>query len=523
MKRLKLCAAAALALFLAACGTEAGQPQTAYVDILLADGGIQVNGQPVDTNRTAAVFAANDIVYYQAGQDFTYGEGTAEEAHEPQAAVEHTVVHISQPGTYRLSGSLSKGQIAVDLGEEAKSDPDAVVTLVLNGVDITCDVAPAVIFYNVYECSASDGETASAEVDTSAAGARVIVADGTENTVNGSHVARIYKPGSVVLNAAGTAVEDAKKLHKYDGAFYSKMSMTVDGQQAGTGLLTVNADNEGLGSEMHLTVNGGNICIHSGNDGINTNEDGVSVTTVNGGTLRIRVTGETGEGDGIDSNGWLVINGGTVIAQACADSADAGIDADLGILIRGGTVLATGHMLDPLGEGGQNYAVFSFAEEQAGGQMLCLKAEQGSTVAELWADNRYSTLVYSDPALVPGDYTLWNGETQLAGQRDTGTGRPGMPGGFAPADLPEGAAPPAGGRPFDGQQPPQMPDGQQPPQMPEGQQPPQMPGGQQPPTGFAPGGPGRENGRWEDSGEARSAVFSVTPGGNLFRNIAPAQ
>ena len=84
---------------------------------------------------------------------------------------------------------------------------------------------------------------------------------------------------------------------------------------------------------------------------------GVSVTTINGGTLRIRVTGETGEGDGIDSNGWLVINGGTVVAEACSQSADAGIDSDMGIHINGGTVIATGSMLDRIEEGGQNYAV----------------------------------------------------------------------------------------------------------------------------------------------------------------------
>jgi hypothetical protein len=128
----------------------------------------------------------------------------------------------------------------------------------------------------------------------------------------------------------------AKKLHKYDGAFYSKMSMNIYGDQKNTGVLNIYAENEGLDSEMHLTIHGGNIHIESGNDGINTNEDGISVTTVNGGKLTIRVTGETGEGDGIDSNGYLVINGGTVIAAACSNSADAGIDSDMGIHINGG-------------------------------------------------------------------------------------------------------------------------------------------------------------------------------------------
>ncbi|HIQ87777.1 MAG TPA: carbohydrate-binding domain-containing protein [Candidatus Scatomorpha gallistercoris] len=53
---------------------------------------------------------------------------------------------ILSAGTYRLTGTLSQGQIAVDLGDEAKDDPDAVVTLILDNVDVTCTVAPALIF-----------------------------------------------------------------------------------------------------------------------------------------------------------------------------------------------------------------------------------------------------------------------------------------------------------------------------------------------------------------------------------------
>lgn len=66
----------------------------------------------------------------------------------------------------------------------------------------------------------------------------------------------IYDPDSVVLSEDGMTVEDSEKLHKYDGAFYSKMSMNVDGGEAGTGVLNITADNEGLDTELHLTING---------------------------------------------------------------------------------------------------------------------------------------------------------------------------------------------------------------------------------------------------------------------------
>lgn len=414
-------------------------PPTPYpdaVEIKLSDESVTVDGELTGTDSNAAVYTAKDIVYYESGKDFTYGEGSEKDAHTAEEAEMHTVVHITKAGKYLISGKLSYGQIAVDLGEEAESNPDAVVTLILDGVDITCKVAPAVIFYNVYECGNTDTETATKDVDTSAAGANVIIADGKENRIYGSYVARIYEPGTVVLNDDGTEVEDADKLHKYDAAFYSKMSMNVNGDEKDTGVLNINAENEGLDSELHLTINGGNINILSGNDGINTNEDGVSVTTVNNGTLKIRVTGETGEGDGIDSNGWLVINGGTVLAEACSDSADAGIDSDMGIHINGGTVIASGSMLDRIEDGGQTWALFSLSKNtDSDNDTLYIKDEQENTVAEFEIKNAFSTLIFSSPDLKEDStFTLWNADGQLARQSD-GMGFGGMRPG-APMDRP---------------------------------------------------------------------------------------
>lgn len=443
--------------------------------IELSDDVITVDGAAISEDSESAVYKANDIISYLAGQGFTYGEGTEEDEHTQEEADAHAVVHITEPGTYAVSGKLSAGQVAIDLGEDAEEDPEAVVTLILNGVDITCEVAPGVIFYNVYEPCEADAQTATKDVDTSAAGANVLIADGTVNNVTGSYVARIYK--SVELNEAGTEVVDSKKLHKYDAAFYSKMSMNINGDEAGTGVLNIKAENEGLDSELHLTLNGGNVNITSGNDGINTNEDEVSVTTINGGTLTIRVSGETGEGDGIDSNGWLVINGGTVLTEGCSFSMDAGIDSDMGIHINGGTVLATGNMLDRISESEQNFVVFSFATRQKGGNTYTLKNASGEAVAEVTPNNDFTDLIVSNDNLAVGTYTLWQGNTQLAASKgDMGDGFPGgMMGGF-PGGMPDGEVPVM---PEDGQKP-QMPEGGQMPQMPEGMEPPEsilpMPG-----------------------------------------------
>lgn len=431
------------------------------VNIVLSDDGITVDGEAISENKEDAVYAGNDIVYYEEGKDFKYGEGTEDDEHSKEEADAHTVVHITKAGTYAVSGKISAGQIAIDLGEDAEEDPEAVVTLIMNGAEINCSVAPGVIFYNVYECSEVDGETASKDVDTTKAGANVIIADGTENYVNGSYVARIYK--SVELNEAGTEVIDSKKLHKYDAAFYSKMTMNVDGGEEGTGVLNIQAENEGLDSELHLTLNGGNINILSGNDGINTNEDRISVTTINGGTLNIQVNGSTGEGDGIDSNGWLVINGGTVIAEACSFSGDAGIDSDMGIHINGGTVIATGNMLDHISESEQNYAVFSFADRQGGGETITLKDADGNEILTCAPENDFTYLIFSDEAMADGTYSLWAGETQLAGVE--GEGRMGGFGGGMMGGRPENFDPENEPEDFD---PEKMPEGMTSPEKPEG-------------------------------------------------------
>lgn len=494
--------------------------------IELSDEEITVNGNAVTEDRTQAVYVANDIIFYLEGQGFTYGEGTEADEHPQEEADTHTVVHITKPGTYAVSGQLSAGQIAIDLGEDAEENPEAAVNLILNGVDITCTVAPAVIFYNVYECGAAEAEGASKDVDTTEAGANVLIADGTVNNVTGSYVARIYK--SYTLNEAGTEVVDNKKLHKYDAAFYSKMSMNVNGDEFGTGVLNITAENEGLDSELHLTINGGNINIVSGNDGINTNEDEVSVTTVNGGTLTIKVTGETGEGDGIDSNGWLVMNGGTIIAEACSISGDAGIDSDMGIHINGGTVMATGNMLDRISESAQNFVVFSFLGRQKGGETYALKNEAGEAVFICTPENDFTYLILSSEKLTAGTYTLWCGEKQLA--VSTGGMQGGMMGGFPGGGIPEGMELPEGVEVPEG-----FPGGERPEGMekmnefpngriPEGMEPPK---GMEKPEGDRGGFGGRGDRGQDGFGAMDNAELSteitIVDGGNYFNNVSLAE
>lgn len=416
---------------------------------------ITVDGNEISNNDNDAVYLANDIVYYEEGKDASYGEGTEADGHSQAEADAHVVVHITKAGTYRLSGTLSKGQVAVDLGDDAEEDPNAVVTLVLDNVNITCEVAPGIIFYNVYESE-----------NTDKAGANVYIADGSTNTVNGSYVAKIYKEGT------------EKKKHKYDGAFYSKKSMIINGN---TGVLNINAENEGLDTEMHLTINGGVINITANNDGINVNEDGVSIFTMNGGILTVD-SGYGEEGDGIDSNGSIVINGGTIVAMPCNLSADGGIDSDLGITINGGTVIGFG-MNGTITEDSKQ----AYISSNMSGTSIVIKSGK-NVIYTLETPRSYSKLIFSSSDIKEdGTYSV----NDVVASINVNNGFGGFPGGnmgggnFDPNNMPEGMQRPNGNWGNGEFDPNAMPGGNMggfngnfdPNNMPEGMNPNNMPGG----------------------------------------------
>lgn len=280
--------------------------------------------------------------------------------HSSADAYANPVLHITEPGTYRLSGTWN-GQIWVDVGADS---PD-VVGLILNGVTVKCTVAPALVFYKVYKWAKDNGYDDQSTLSANNLwrniggkmvsgdgyfynGAIVEIADGTTNTFTGANVYRIlelcpkltdsgdeevvkYTGSSIKI---GTDIGQQEKMYKLDGAFHSRRSMVIGGGEAGTGTLNITSSTyEGLDSEMHLVVDGGNISVTAPDDAINVNEDYVSVFQMDSGTMTISST----NADGIDSNGWVSINGGTLNITAGTASTgtagEAGIDAENGYYI----------------------------------------------------------------------------------------------------------------------------------------------------------------------------------------------
>ena len=261
--------------------------------------------------------------------------------HSAEDAYNNPVIHIVKSGTYRLKGTWH-GQIWVEVGE----NEDDKVALILDGLEISCDVAPAIVFKEVYECGPTSnvvsfdvGGILYSDDGYANAGAIISIASGSTNNVTGSNVYRILQADkkSSATKIDGSDISDQKKLYKMDGAVYSFMSMIIgaeDNRSGGT-LNIKSTTYEGLGTEMHLLVDSGIIKVTAEDDGINVNEDNTSVFVMDGGSLTVI----SKYGDGIDSNGDIIVNNGNLDITAVQDSdefnsqGDGPLDADGNVYI----------------------------------------------------------------------------------------------------------------------------------------------------------------------------------------------
>lgn len=315
--------------------------------IVLGEDAITVNGEAISED-VGAVYLARQVE-------------THEDVPKALEGVENRVVTITEAGVYRITGAAGDTQIAVKAG---KNDE---VRLILDGADITCSTAPAIAIY-----SAADPKTPGEY------GVTIELAQDSENVIAGSH----------------TTGEDDEI--EFDGAIDSLVSLGFEG----TGSLTVDADNEGIEVQYgHMTINGGRFSIQACDDPLNVSQDGVGVLTINDGYVYSSVKPVAGgEGDGIDSNGYIVFNGGTAINLAHPSSQDGGIDSDMGSSINGGVIVGAGNMYDPIDANSQQlFMMLEFGE--ATNDLIVVTDEQDVPVFAYDFPHDYMYIAFSTPEL----------------------------------------------------------------------------------------------------------------------------
>ncbi len=341
---------------------------------------------------TIAVSGSVVVEAQQNTTTITVGETTTIDG--AGATLIGNVATITSGGSFTVSGVTTDGMIEINA-------PGQTVDLILSGADITNPVGPAILI-------------------TTAAEANITLADGTENR----------------LTDGGTS--------EFDAALYGAVSFTIDGE----GSLEVHAVDEGISSTEHITMNSGTVRVFAYEDGLNANQDGVSVITINGGYLYV----QTEIGDGIDSNGAITITGGTVNSLGALADMNGGIDADGAVTFDGGTIIATGmNISTPQADSAQRSVLVSFGQTLPAGTLIVLQDADADLLNFAPAID-FQTLLFSSPALADGvEYTVSTGGTPtgeaIDGLYSEPASDPGMPFGTVNTESANQQFGPGGGRP----------------------------------------------------------------------------
>ena len=305
-------------------------------------------------------------------------------------ATDDKTVDITEEGVYVISGSAENFTVRVDADDTAK------VQLVLDGVDIENDDFPV-----IYVISADKVFVTTTDSDNTLTVSGQFTADGETNTD-----AVIFSKDDLVFNGTGTLVISSangngisgKDDIKVTGGTY-EITSKLDSIEANdrilicAGTFTVNSEKDALHCENDedktlgiivisdgtfkitaksdaiqgntavtvdggsfelkaaegiestlITINGGKLNITSSDDGINAGNKNKSNSTptieINGGDIKITMA--DGDTDGIDSNGDIIVNGGTVDITTSGSS----FDYDGTASYNGGTIIINGTQTD---------------------------------------------------------------------------------------------------------------------------------------------------------------------------------
>ena len=299
---------------------------------------------------------------------------------------DETEIDITEEGVYVLQGSAKNCLVLVDAEDTAK------IQLVLDGVSIENESIPCIyvrsadkVFVTTVADSSltvtgsfySDGETATDGVifskdDLVLNGTAKLTVNSSDNGIVGKDDLK-FTGGTYVITASSKCVEANDSIRIADGSFTLKAGTdclhaendeddSLGYVYIGGGSFSLDAGDDGIhgnafvqidggsfqiaaaeGIEAsYVQINDGSISIRSWDDGINAARKSTSYTVcveINGGEITI-VMG-AGDTDGIDSNGSIVVNGGTINITGSSS-----FDYDGSAQLNGGTLIVNGQQLD---------------------------------------------------------------------------------------------------------------------------------------------------------------------------------
>ncbi len=248
----------------------------------------------------------------------------------------------------------------------------------------------------------------------------VSISDGTFNLTcvkDGIHSSNTDDEGKGYIYIRGGSFE----INAQDDGMHAANALLIEG-----GTINIASSYEGLEGKT-VTITGGTISVISSDDGINsasgsdTTDDGHTLgnddkfnpngssenyINISGGEIKISASG-----DGIDSNGSLIISGGTIYVDGPSDGGNGAIDYEGSGFISGGTIIASGssEMSSGFSENSSQCSImYNVAQGQSG--EISLKDSNGNVIASYTPSKQYGNIVISSPELTQGEtYTLTAG------------------------------------------------------------------------------------------------------------------
>ena len=232
----------------------------------------------------------------------------------PGVSVDGTVVTISEPGTYRVSGTLSDGQLAVT--------GTGVVRVILDKASITNKSSSALV---------------AQEVDKLV----IITAEDTTNTLTD---ATTYSyPDSSVTEPDAALFSSVDTIFGGDGELVVNGRATdaitsKDGLVIASGDITVTAVDDGIKGRDYLVVSDGAVTVTTGGQGLKSTKDSddtAGYVLVSGGTITVTTTGQSSDCINAVTNALFTAG---ELTLSCTDDA---IHADERLMVEGGAITVT--------------------------------------------------------------------------------------------------------------------------------------------------------------------------------------
>ena len=185
-----------------------------------------------------------------------------------------------------------------------------------------------------------------------------------------------------------------------DDGMHADGKLTING-----GTVRIEESHEGLEANI-VTLNGGAVYVYADDDGVNACKGSETPTVyLNGGYAEISTP--SGDTDGIDSNGNIVMTGGTVLVMSGAQMGGmaGSVDADGTVTVTGGTIVALGGICQLPSDGSVNTYVSNGTGFSAGEYRIA--DASGNTIFSFTLSGSYSSCwIASDAFRLSGSYTV---------------------------------------------------------------------------------------------------------------------